>query len=218
MCVSDPVSEQLAELQAMLGEGPAHDVLTSAAPVLAGDIDDDEAGRRWPAFTAGAGKLGARAVFAFPLAVGAIRTGQPVTVADLTGPAQRWPRFAAAAGGLVRLGAGPADAAAGRVIGALNLFRTRPGLLDPEELRIGQALADVATIGLLQERNVRRINIAAEQLQAALTSRVIIEQAKGKLAISSQGKSGPSSNRPGTGTPAPSRPSAPRKADDAVPC
>jgi hypothetical protein len=67
------------------------------------------------------------------------------------------------------------------VIGALNLFRTGPGLLDPEELRIGQALADVATIGLLQERNVRRSNVAAEQLQAALTSRVIIEQAKGKL-------------------------------------
>jgi len=219
MCVSDPVSEQLAELQAMLGEGPAHDVLTSAAPVLAGDIDDDEAGRRWPAFTAGAGKLGARVVFAFPLAVGAIRTGQPVTVADLTGPAQRWPRFAAAAAGAWF---GSVQALPMRlrdeVIGALNLFRTRPGLLDPEELRIGQALADVATIGLLQERNVRRINIAAEQLQAALTSRVIIEQAKGKLAISSQGKSGPSSNRPGTGTPAPSRPSAPRKADDAVPC
>jgi hypothetical protein len=68
------------------------------------------------------------------------------------------------------------------VIGALNLFRTGPGLLDQEELRIGQALADVATIGLLQERNVRRSNVAAEQLQAALTSRVIIEQAKGKLA------------------------------------
>jgi hypothetical protein len=44
------------------------------------------------------------------------------------------------------------------VIGALNLFRAEPGSLDPAELRIGQALADVATIGLLQERNVRRIS------------------------------------------------------------
>jgi transcriptional regulator with GAF, ATPase, and Fis domain len=111
------------------------------------------------------------------------RTGQPVTAADLTGPAQRWPRFAAAAttAGFRSVQALPMRLR-DEVIGALNLFRTGPGLLDPEELRIGQALADVATIGLLQERNVRRSNIAAEQLQAALTSRVIIEQAKGKLA------------------------------------
>jgi len=69
-----------------------------------------------------------------------------------------------------------------QVIGALNLFCAEPGPLDPAGLRIGQALADVATIGLLQERNVRRSETAAEQLQAALKSRVVIEQAKGKLA------------------------------------
>ena len=68
------------------------------------------------------------------------------------------------------------------VIGALNLFRAVPEPLSPADLRIGQALADVATIGLLQERNVRRSEIVAEQLQAALNSRVVIEQAKGKLA------------------------------------
>jgi len=69
-----------------------------------------------------------------------------------------------------------------QVIGALNLFRAAPGLLDPEDLRIGQALADVATIGLLHERNLRRSETVAEQLQGALNSRIIIEQAKGKLA------------------------------------
>ena len=70
-----PVSEQLAELQLMLGEGPCHDVLASAGPVLAGDLGDAEFGRRWPAFTPAACQLGAGAVFAFPLIVGAIRAG-----------------------------------------------------------------------------------------------------------------------------------------------
>jgi transcriptional regulator with GAF, ATPase, and Fis domain len=111
------------------------------------------------------------------------RTGKPVTAADLAAPAQRWPRFAAAA---MQSGFRTVDALPMRlrdqVIGALNLFRALPGPLGPEDLRIGQALADVATIGLLHERNVRRSETVAEQLQAALNSRVIIEQAKGKLA------------------------------------
>jgi hypothetical protein len=75
MCVTGLVSEQLAELQLMLGEGPCHDVLASAAPVLAADLGDGEFGRRWPAFIPAAGQLGAGAVFAFPLIVGVIRAG-----------------------------------------------------------------------------------------------------------------------------------------------
>ena len=75
MCVTDRVSEQLAELQLTLGEGPCHDVLTAAAPVLAGDLGDQESGRRWPAFTPEARNTGAAAVFAFPLMIGAIRAG-----------------------------------------------------------------------------------------------------------------------------------------------
>jgi hypothetical protein len=59
MCVTDPVSERLAELQLMLGEGPCHDGLASAAPVLAGDLGDPEFARRWPAFTPAACQLGA---------------------------------------------------------------------------------------------------------------------------------------------------------------
>jgi transcriptional regulator with GAF, ATPase, and Fis domain len=111
------------------------------------------------------------------------RTGRPVTASDLTGSAQRWPRFAEAA---ARSGFASVEALPMRlrdqVIGALNLFRAEPEPLEAADLRIGQALADVATIGLLHERNVRRRETVAEQLQAALNSRVIIEQAKGKLA------------------------------------
>jgi hypothetical protein len=75
MCATDPVGEQLAELQLTLGEGPCHDVLVLAAPVLASDLADGEFGRRWPAFTPEACGHGAGAVFAFPLIVGAIRAG-----------------------------------------------------------------------------------------------------------------------------------------------
>jgi transcriptional regulator with GAF, ATPase, and Fis domain len=111
------------------------------------------------------------------------RTGQPVTAADLSGPQQRWPEFAAAA---VQAGFRTVEALPmrlrGQVIGALNLFRAGSGPFELSDLRVGQALADVATIGLLQERNLRRSETIAEQLQAALNSRIIIEQAKGKLA------------------------------------
>ena len=111
------------------------------------------------------------------------RTGRPVTAADLTGPDQRWPQFAAAA---ARAGFRAVEALPMRlrneVIGALNLFGAAAEPLSPEDLRVGQALADVATIGLLQERAVRRVETVAEQLQGALNSRVVVEQAKGKLA------------------------------------
>ena len=111
------------------------------------------------------------------------RTGRSVTATDLAGPAPRWPRFAEAA---TRAGFATVEALPMRlrdqVIGALNLFRAEPGQFDPAELRIAQALADVATIGLLHERNVRRREAVSEQLQGALNSRVVIEQAKGKLA------------------------------------
>jgi hypothetical protein len=70
MCVTGPVGEQLAELQLMLGEGPCHEVLASAAPVLAADLGDEASGRRWPGFASEARRAGAAAVFAFPLMIG----------------------------------------------------------------------------------------------------------------------------------------------------
>lgn len=68
------------------------------------------------------------------------------------------------------------------VIGALNLFSVGLGELDPTTIRLGQALADVATIGLLQARAIRHHEVLTEQLQAALNSRIVIEQAKGVIA------------------------------------
>ena len=73
--VTDDVSEQLAELQLTLGEGPSLDVAASGGPVLASDLADGEYGRRWPAFAPAALQVGATAIFAFPLRIGAIRAG-----------------------------------------------------------------------------------------------------------------------------------------------
>jgi transcriptional regulator with GAF, ATPase, and Fis domain len=111
------------------------------------------------------------------------QTGRPVSEQDRAAAGQRWPAFAPAAAG-----AGFAAVQAlplrlrDEVIGAMNLFMAVPGRLDETGLRVGQALADVATIGLLQERNFRHQEVLAEQLQGALNSRVAIEQAKGTLA------------------------------------
>src|SRR5580693_5164196 len=111
------------------------------------------------------------------------RSGQPVTAADLDAEAQRWPRFAPAAreAGFAAVQALPMRLRE-QVVGALNLFRATAGSFGPANVRVGQALADVATISLLHERSMRRSDNLNEQLQAALNSRVIIEQAKGKLA------------------------------------
>jgi GAF domain-containing protein len=110
------------------------------------------------------------------------RSGQAVAATDL-GADSRWPQFAAAAGqaGFSAVQALPMRLR-DQIIGALNLFRDTAGDFDAEVVHVGQALADVATIGLLQERSVRRKDTLNEQLQTALNSRVVIEQAKGKLA------------------------------------
>jgi transcriptional regulator with GAF, ATPase, and Fis domain len=111
------------------------------------------------------------------------RSAQPVQAADLEAAAARWPRFAPAAlqAGFAAVQALPMRLRE-QVIGALNLFRAVPGEFDPADVRVGQALADVATISLLHERGMRHSDALNEQLQTALNSRVVIEQAKGKLA------------------------------------
>jgi transcriptional regulator with GAF, ATPase, and Fis domain len=96
---------------------------------------------------------------------------------------ERWPRFAAAAAeqGYQMMCALPLRLRS-QTVGALNLFSTGRKLLDAPALVVGQALADVATIGLLQERSMRESRLLASQLQTALDSRVMLEQAKGILA------------------------------------
>lgn len=114
------------------------------------------------------------------------RNVAPVTVADLHDATHRWPAFAAAVaerGAFRSVHALPLRLR-GQAIGALNLFHRRPGALPPADLALGQGLADVATIGILSERAIRRGEVLTEQLQTALNSRVVIEQAKGVLAQS----------------------------------
>ena len=110
-------------------------------------------------------------------------TGAPVTVSDVAELGDRWPGFREAALGQgFRSVHGVPLRLRGNVIGTLNLFRTSTGALTDEDLSVAQGLADVATIGILQERAIREADIAKNQLQHALDSRVLIEQAKGVIA------------------------------------
>lgn len=112
----------------------------------------------------------------------AYRTGERILVDDLAAASARWPTFApqAVKDGFASVHALPLRLR-GEVIGALNLFGHHTGPLTPADLRVAQALADTATIGIFQERTIRRGEVLTEQLQTALNSRVIIEQAKGVL-------------------------------------
>lgn len=111
------------------------------------------------------------------------RSGMPVVNADLRQASDLWPRFAprAVAAGYRSVHAFPLRLRH-EVIGVLNVFATAPGYLDAEDTGVVQALADVATIGILQERTIRHHERLSEQLQHALDSRIVIEQAKGVVA------------------------------------
>jgi GAF domain-containing protein len=111
------------------------------------------------------------------------RTGRPVVNQDLTTVDGRWPRFVAEAlaAGFHSVHALPMRLR-GTVIGALNLFHIDPGEMRKADVDAAQALADVATIAILQHRATVEVQVLNEQLNQALNSRIVIEQAKGMVA------------------------------------
>jgi transcriptional regulator with GAF, ATPase, and Fis domain len=113
----------------------------------------------------------------------AYRSSAAIVVRDLDVDGSRWPTFTPEA---LRVGFHGVYALPMRLreqtIGALNLFHQERDAVSPNALRIGQGLADVATIAILQQREMQHGNELNEQLQAALNSRIVIEQAKGVLA------------------------------------
>ena len=111
------------------------------------------------------------------------RTGRPVMNQDLATVDGRWPRFAAEAlaAGFHSVHALPMRLR-GTVIGALNLFHIEPGEMRQADVEAAQALADVATIAILQHRATLEAQVLNEQLNQALNSRIVIEQAKGMVA------------------------------------
>ncbi|MCT2586350.1 ANTAR domain-containing protein [Actinophytocola sp. S1-96] len=110
------------------------------------------------------------------------RSGEQVHSTDLVAAA-RWPEFSAraVAAGFLSVHALPLRSR-GEALGGLLLLRSERGMLDKASLRVAQALADVTATGLVQARSLRRQADLAAQLQHALTSRVVIEQAKGVVA------------------------------------
>ena len=109
--------------------------------------------------------------------------GAPVSAPDLNQETDRWPQFAPAAlaAGFVSVHAVPMRLR-DTVLGALGLFGTTAGDLDPDDLSLGQALADVASVALVQDKATTDQKSVNEQLQTALTSRIVLEQAKGVVA------------------------------------
>ena len=108
-------------------------------------------------------------------------TGQPVSIADIQPAIDQWPRFvpAAVGAGFASVHAVPMRAA-GIVLGALGLFGARTGELDEADLLVGQTLAHIACVAILQEHPPTPLTVMP-QLRSALTGRVVVEQAKGLL-------------------------------------
>ena len=134
-----------------------------------------------------------RLVELFELQVGegpcfeAYSTHAAVGCSSLEDAQARWPRFAphARESGFSSVSAVPMRLRS-EVIGALNLFSTRATALNQQDLAVAQAMADIATIGILQQRAIHDSRAFSAQLEAALDSRIVIEQAKGIVAESNR--------------------------------
>ena len=167
-----------------------HHVATNAAEITSSTavglmLDDHEGNLRFMA----ASSEDARLLELFQLqnsegpCLDAHDTGEEVADILIEESTERWPVFAPRA---IELGLRSAHCFPLRlrdqVIGAMNTFRAEALPMNPEERRVARALADLATIGLMQERALRRAEELTEQLQFALNSRIVIEQAKGAVA------------------------------------
>jgi GAF domain-containing protein len=117
----------------------------------------------------------------------ACTTGQLVTVEDSSEMRRRWPRFTDVSEtfGYKGVHAIPLRLR-DEVLGSLNLFRETDGPLNSADARAAQAMADVATISVLQQRSLNKANSGRGQLQRALSSRIVVEQAKGYMAHANQ--------------------------------
>ena len=117
-------------------------------------------------------------------AIESFASGRPVSIPDLGEAPAKWARFSDRA---LALGYSSVHALPMRLrettIGSLSLLSEDAGLLDAMDLTAAQALADVATIGILHERTLRESSVLVRQLQSALNSRIIIEQAKGVISF-----------------------------------
>lgn len=142
VCATDDVAAKVEDLQFTLGEGPCIEAVRSGVPVLIPDLDvpDDVAVDRWPAFMKGAGVTGVRAVFAFPLRVGAIN------------------------------------------VGALDLYRDRPGELSEAHLRAGFMAADAAALVLLRTE-ITSDGSRADDVEELSAFQLQVHQATGMVQV-----------------------------------
>lgn len=140
VCTTNEVSAQLEELQYALGEGPCVDAHNEQRPVLEPDLADP-ATARWVAFTPPAVAAGARAVFGFPLQLGAVR------------------------------------------LGALNLYRDRPGPLSDDQHADALVLADVAAKAMLVMQSQAPPGALAADLEASANFEFVVHQAAGMVAV-----------------------------------
>jgi hypothetical protein len=140
ICSTDAVSSLIEELQYSLGEGPCVDAYHQDRPIYEPDLADPVV-TRWIAFTPPAVAAGARAVFGFPMQVGAIR------------------------------------------LGALNLYRDRPGPLSDDQQANALVLAGVAARGVLAMQASAPPGTLAEELETGADLHFVVHQAAGMVAV-----------------------------------